>query len=198
MRYIYLVLLMVVLVGCVEPDPMRAAIANERTIQATNSQAAQAAQIERAQQADADARNAQALLQALQAQQAIVAAQAAQAQAASQAAIVESNNQALVLVADRFVEASRPDYTPLYVTLTLVTVLIIVYMLIAAFRPKQEAQAPKLIAPLPKLLPSPPGTELWLYPNGELQQIWIEPFDSRILAPGDPMYRKLLTDMGGR
>ena len=195
MRYTYLVLLMFLVIGCA-PDPMRAAIANERTIQASNSQAAQAAQIERAQQADTDTRNAQQLLQALQAQQAIVAAQAAQAQAQSQTAIVQSNNQALVLVADRIAEATRPDYTPLYVTLTLVTVLIIVYMLLAAFRPKQEAQAPKLIAPMPKLLPSPPGTELWLYPNGELQQIWIEPFDSRILAPGDPMYRKLLT--GGK
>lgn len=193
MRYIYLVLLMVVLVGCA-PDPMRAAIAQERSIQATNAQASTAAQISQAQAAQDDARRSQELLQALQAQQAIVAAQAAQAQAASQAAIVESNNQALVLVADRFVEATRPDYTPLYVGMTLVSVLIVAYMLIVVRRPVQRPE----IAPMPKLLPSPPGTELWLYPNGELQQIWIEPFDSRILAPGDPMYRKLLTDMGGK
>ena len=196
MRYLSLILLMVVLVGCVEPDPMRAAMAQERSIQATNSQQAQAAQIDRAQQADTDTRNSQARLEGLQTQNAIVQGQAVVAHSNAISSIVASTNETTLLLADKLIEASRPDYTPLYVTLTLVTVLIIVYMLLAAFRPKQEAQAPKLIAPMPKLLPSPPGTELWLYPNGELQQIWIEPFDSRILAPGDPMYRKLLT--GGK
>ncbi len=178
MRYIYLVSFIVFLVVGCAPDPMRAAIANERSIQANNAQAAQQAQIDRAQQADTDARNAQELLQALQAQQAIVQGQAAQAQALAQ-----------VEIAKTIAQAAKPNYTPLYVAMLLVSVLIVAYMLIIVRRTSPRSE----IAPMPKLLPSPPGTELWLYPNGELQQIWIEPFDSRILTPGDPMYRKLLT-----
>ena len=58
MKYIYLVLLTVLLVGCVQEDPWRAALANERQVQAANSQASTQANIERAQQADTDARNA--------------------------------------------------------------------------------------------------------------------------------------------
>ena len=194
--FVAISLLCLLLSGCVQEDPWRAALANERQVQAANSQASTQANIERAQQADTDARNAQARLEGLQTQNAIVQGQAVVAHSNAISSIVASTNETTLLLADKLIEATRPDYTPLYVTLTLVTVLIIVYMLIAAFRPQQEAPAPKIIAPMPKLLPSPPGTELWLYPNGELQQIWIEPFDCRILAPGDPMYRKLLT--GGK
>lgn len=193
MRTLALILLMVVLVGCtIDADPMRAAIAHERTSRADNAQSAQVAQISQAQSADADRRNAQTMLQALQAQQAIVQGHAAIAQADAQIAIAISNDAAMIAVADLIVEATQPDYTPLYVGMALVTTLIVAYMLIVV---RRTAPEPELV-PMPKLLPSPPGTELWLYPNGELQQIWIEPFDSRVLAPGDPMYKKLLT--GGK
>ncbi len=188
MRYIYLVLLMVVLVGCVEPDPMRAAIAQERSIQATNSQAAQAAQIERAQQADTDARNAQQLLQALQAQQAIVAAQAAQAQAQSQTAIVESNNQALVLVADRIAEATRPDYTPLYVGIVALVVIVVVWVIVNGRR------GSSVVAP--RLLFRSPHAEAWLLVDGTIHLRRLSDGQARVYLPSDELYNKLLT--GGK
>lgn len=187
MRYLTLIVLMVLLLGCVEPDPMRAAIANERTIQANNSQAAQAAQIERAQQSDVDARNAQALLQALQAQQAIVAAQAASAQAESQTAIVASNNQALVLVADRIAAASKPDYTPLYVGIGALTMIALAWILVRGRKPVIQPIA------VPRLLPSPAGTEVWLHPDGSIQWIRLSDCKVKMLQPGDQMYRRLLT-----
>lgn len=188
MRYIYLVLLMVVLVGCVEPDPMRAAIANERTIQANNSQAAQQAQIERAQQADTDARNAQELLQALQAQQAIVAAQAAQAQAQSQTAIVQSNNEALVMVADRIAEASRPDYTPLYVGIVALVVVAVVWMLVNGRKPS--------LPTAPRLLFHSASAEAWLMIDGSIHLRRLHDGQARVYLPSDAMYNKLLT--GGK
>lgn len=186
MRYIYLVLLMVVLVGCA-PDPMRDAIAHERRIQADNAQVAQSAQIERAQQADADARNAQALLQALQAQQAIVAAQAAQAQAASQAAIVESNNEALVMVADRFVEASRTDYRPLYAGMAALVVIVVVWLVVNGRKPVTAA---------PRLLFRSQHAEAWLLVDGTIHLRRLRDGQARVYLPSDSMYSKLLT--GGK
>jgi hypothetical protein len=188
MRYIYLVLLMVVLVGCVEPDPMRDAIAHERRIQADNAQVAQSAQIERAQQADTDARNAKELLQALQAQQAIVAAQAAQAQAQSQTAIVESNNQALVLVADRIAEASRPDYTPLYVGIAALVVVAVVWLVVNGHR------RPSVAAP--KLLFHSKHAEAWLLGDGSIYLQRVHDGRAKMLLPGDELYNKLLTGGG--
>lgn len=187
MRYISLILLMVVLVGCA-PDPMRDAIAHERRIQADNAQVAQSAQIERAQQADADTRNAQALLQALQAQQAIVAAQAAQAQAQSQTAIVESNNQALVLVADRFAEASRTDYTPLYVGIAALVVIAVVWMIVNGRR------GSSVIAP--KLLFRSAHAEAWLLVDGTIHLRRLRDGQARVYLPSDELYNKLLT--GGK
>ena len=188
MRYLYLVLLMMLLVGCA-PDPMRAAIANERTIQATNSQAAQQAQIERAQQADTDTRNAQELLQALQAQQAIVQAQAAQAQAQGQTAIVQSNNEALVMVADRFVEASRTDYRPLYAGMAALVVIVVVYIVANARRPIQPVAPP----------PNPPRVIYqsnracaWLRPDGTIILRRLADGCERVYMPGDEFYSRLL------
>jgi hypothetical protein len=188
MRYLSLIILMVVLVGCVEPDPMRAAIAQERTIQATNSQAAQQSQIERAQQADTDARNAQELLQALQAQQAIVAAQAAQAQAQSQTAIVVSNNQALVLVADKIAEASRTDYTPLYAGLAALVVIVVVWLIVNGRR------GSSVVAP--KLLFHSAHAEAWLLVDGTIHLRRLSDGQARVYLPSDAMYAKLLT--GGK
>ena len=184
MKYIYLIVLMFCLVGCA-PDPMRAAIANERSIQANNSQAAQQAQIERAQQADADARNAQELLQALQAQQAIVAAQAAQAQAQSQTAIVESNNQALVLVADRIAAASRTDYRPLYAGLAALVVVVVVWLIVNGRKP---------IAP--RLLFRSAHAEAWLLVDGTIHLRRLSDGQARVYLPSDELYNKLLT--GGK
>lgn len=186
MRYIYLVLLMMLLVGCtVDADPMRGAIAHERTIQANNSQAAQQAQIERAQQADADARNAQELLQALQAQQAIVAAQAAQAQAQSQTAIVQSNNEALVMVADRIALASRTDYTPLYVGIAALVVIAVVWLVMNGRKPVA-----------PRLLFKSQHAEAWLLVDGTIHLRRLADGQARIYLPSDSMYSKLLT--GGK
>lgn len=193
MRYLSLILLTMMLVGCVEPDPMRVAIANERTIQATNSQAAQQAQIDRAQQADTDARNAQELLQALQAQQAIVAAQAAQAQAASQTAIVQSNNDALVMVADRFVEATRPNYTPLYVAMFCLVVIIITWLIVQGRKPVAAAPAPP--SP-PRIIYQSNRACAWLRPDGAIVLRRSEDGCERVYMPGDEFYSRLLT--GGK
>lgn len=195
MRYIYLFLLMFLVVGCA-PDPMRAAIANERTIQATNSQAAQAAQIDRAQQADADARNAQELLQALQAQQAIVAAQAAQAQANSQTAIVMSNNQALVLVADRIAQASRTDYTPLYVVIAALVVVIVVYIVANARRPVQPLVASPQAHRPPRVVYQSGRAVAWQQPDGTIVLRRLADGCERVYLPGDALYARLLT--GGK
>ena len=192
MRYIYLIVLVFLVVGCVEPDPMRAAIAQERSIQATNSQAAQAAQIERAQQADTDTRNAQELLQALQAQQAIVAAQAAQAQADSQTAIVISNNEALVLVADKIAAASRTDYRPLYAGLAAVVVVVVVWLVVNGRRP--VVVAPELPQP-----PQPPRVVYqsnracaWLRPDGAIILRRLSDGCERVYLPTDEFYNRLL------
>lgn len=187
MRYIYLVVLMFFVVGCA-PDPMRDAIAHERRIQADNAQVAQSAQIDRAQQADTDARNAQALLQALQAQQAIVAAQAAQAQAQSQTAIVASNNEALVLVADRFAEASRTDYTPLYVGIAALVVIVVVWLVVNGRR------SSSVVAP--KLLFRSAHAEAWLLVDGTIHLRRLSDGQARVYLPSDDLYAKLLT--GGK
>lgn len=187
MKYLLIIAFMFCLVGCVEPDPMRVADAKVKAGQSDIAVSQSNAQISQAQQSDADARRAQELLQALQAQQAIVAAQAAQAQAQSQTAIVQSNNEALVMVADRFVEASRTDYRPLYAGMAAIVVIIIAYLLIAARRPARQPIA------MPRLLPSPAGTQAWLMPDGSVR--WRRLSDGRIkvLLPEDEMYSRLLT-----
>ncbi|MEO8270348.1 MAG: hypothetical protein ABI557_11560 [Aureliella sp.] len=174
MRYIYLVLLMVVLVGCVEPDPMRAAIANERTIQANNSQAAQAAQIDRAQQSDTDARNAQAMLLALQSQNAIVQGQTAQAQALAQ-----------IEIARTIAEASKTDYTPLYAGMAALVVIIIAWLLIVARRPVVQSVAPRLLF-------QSAHAEAWLMVDGSIHLRRLSDGQARVYLPGDAMYAKLL------
>lgn len=141
MRYLILIMLMVALVGCAEPDPMRAAIAQERANNAAVAANSSAAQISQAQQSDADARRAQENLQALQAQQAIVQAQAVAAQAQSQTDIAASNNLALVQIAAQVAEASKPDYTPLYVLFAVLAVVVVIVVVIVARMNVAMAQA---------------------------------------------------------
>lgn len=132
MKYLTLIVVVWLLVGCAEPDPMRAAIAQERANNAAVAANSSAAQISQAQQADADARRAQENLQALQAQQAIVQAQAVAAQAKSQTDIAASNNLALVQIAAQVAEASKPDYTPLYVLFAVLAVVVVIVVVIVA------------------------------------------------------------------
>jgi len=141
LKYLLLVLLMIFLVGCVPPDPMRAAIAQERANNAAVAANNSAAQIERAQQSDTDARRAQENIQALQAQQAIVQAQAVAAQAQSQTDIAASNNLALVQIAAQVAEASGPDYTPLYVLFAAMAVVVVLVVVIVARMNVAMAQA---------------------------------------------------------
>lgn len=132
MKYLSLIVVVWLLVGCAEPDPMRAAIAQERANNAAVAANSSAAQISQAQQANADARRAQENLQALQAQQAIVQAQAVAAQAQSQTDIAASNNLALVAIAAQVAEASKPDYTPLYILFGVLAIVIVIVVVILA------------------------------------------------------------------
>lgn len=142
MRYLSLIVVVWFLVGCsIDADPMRAAVAQERANNAAVAANNNAAQISQAQQADADARRAQENLQALQAQQAIVQAQAVAAQAKSQTDIAASNNLALVQIAAQVAEASRPDYTPLYVLLAVLAVVVVIVVIILARMNVAMAQA---------------------------------------------------------
>ena len=141
MKYLSLIVVVWLLVGCAEPDPMRAAIAQERANNAAVAANSSAAQISQAQQADADARRAQENLQALQAQQAIVQAQAVAAQAKSQTDIAASNNLALVQIAAQVAEASKPDYTPLYVLFAVLAVVVVIVVVIVARMNVAMAQA---------------------------------------------------------
>lgn len=179
MRYLYLILIMVVLSGCMSDD-WRAAIAQERVLVAENVRTAQNAQISQAQSADSDRRNAQAMLQALQAQQAIAAGQAAIAQADAQTAIVMSNNEALVLVADRIAQASQTDYTPLYVGLAALVVIVI-----ALYGPRPCNAM--------KLLFRSKHAEAWLLPDGNIHLRRLTDGRSKIVTPKDSMYQWLLT-----
>jgi len=133
---------MVVLSGCMSDD-WRAAIAQERVIVAENNRSHQAAQIDQTQSADSDRRDATAMLLALHAQQAIVAGEAVIADADSQTAIVESNNKTLVLVADRIIEATRPDHRPLYAGLCAIVVIIVAWLVLRRPRPAEPVTPPR-------------------------------------------------------
>lgn len=187
MKYLLLVIGVAMLSGCVQDDPWRTTLANERAVTAANSQAVTASNIERAQQADTDTRNAQAMLQALQAQQAIVAAQAASAQAQSQTAIVASNNAALVMVADQIAQASKPDYTPVYVVIAGIVIIIVVWVVVNGRKPSRQPIA------MPTPLLAPNGTEAWLMPDGTVR--WRRLSDGRVkvLLPEHEMYSRLLS-----
>ena len=187
MRYISLIVLAALLSGCLAPDPMRTAIANERTIQANNSQAAQAAQISQSAQADTNARNAQAMLQALQAQQAIVAGQAAIAQADAQTAIVTSNNATLVLVAEQIAEASQPDYTPLYAGMAALLVVVVVWLLVNRRRTAQPV----------RMLFQTQYACAWQLPDGSIVLRRLADGSERIYLPGEPMYQRLMIGGAG-
>ena len=151
MRHLTLIVLMVVLVGCVQEDPWRAALANERQVQAANSQAATQANIERAQQADTDARNAQAMLLALQSQQAIVQGQAAQAQAMAQVETVRV-----------MAEAKRSDNT-------LAIVVVIVAGLVCGVWIVTKQRVNPAVPVGPKLLYSSARYEAWLLPDNTVE-----------------------------
>lgn len=142
MKYLSLIVVVWLLVGCtVDADPMRVADAKARTGQSDIAVSQNNAQISQAQQADADARRAQENLQALQAQQAIVQAQAVAAQAKSQTDIAASNNLALVQIAAQVAEASKPDYTPLYVLFGVLAVVVVIVVVIVARMNVAMAQA---------------------------------------------------------
>lgn len=177
MRYIYLVLLMVALVGCVEPDPMRAAIANERNKQAENTQAAQQAQISQAQAAQDDARRSQELLLTLQSQNAIVQSQSAQAQALAQ-----------VEIARTIAEATKPDYTLPIVVICALTLVTVVWLMVNR-RPGSSVAAPKLLF-------RSAHAEAWLLVDGTIHLRRLRDGQARVYLPSDELYSKLLT--GGK
>ena len=151
---------------------MRAAIANERSIRAENSQAHTNAQITQAQQAQADARNAQELLQALQAQNAIVQGQTAQAQALAQ-----------VEIAKTIAEASRTNYTPLYAILVAAVVIVL-----ALYGPRPRNAM--------KLLFRSAHAEAWLLPDGSIHLCRLRDGKIKLVKPGHEMHTWLLT--GGK
>ena len=199
MRYIYLVLLMFLLVGCVGEDPWRAALSQQQSVAATNAQASTAAQIERGQSADSDRRDATALLQALQAQQAIVAGQAAIADADSQTAIVASNNETLVLVADRIAEASRTDYTPLYAGMAALVVIVVVWLLVRRPLSPEQACAPVAGAIDWRPTGKPPiivwqtrHAVAWLLPDETVILHRYRDGRELVYLPGDEMHSKLI------
>lgn len=141
MKYLTLIVVVWLLVGCAEPDPMRAAIAQERANNAAVAANSSAAQISQAQQADADARRAQENLQALQERNAIVQGQSIIASSSMVSGIVASNNQTMLVLADKMIEASRPDYTPLYVLFGVLAVVVVIVVVIIARMNVAMAQA---------------------------------------------------------
>lgn len=178
MKYLLLIVGMVMLSGCVQEDPWRAALANERQVQAANSQAATQANIERAQQADTDARNAQAMLLALQSQNAVVQGQTAQAQALAQ-----------VEIAKTIAEASRTDYTPLYAGMAAIALIVIVWLVVNGRRPAAQSVAPRLLF-------QSQHAEAWLMVDGSIHLRRLNDGQARVYLPGDALYTKLLT--GGK
>ena len=206
MRTLSLIVLMVVLVGCtIDADPMRAAVAHERTTRADNAQAQTAAQISQAQSADADRRNAQAMLQAWQAQQAIVQGQAVVAHSSAISSIVASTNETTLLLADKMIEAAQPDYSPLYGAMAGLVVVAIVWIIVygrkavvvaaptapAMPEPAQHTDKPVVVYMTEHAfayrLPDEDETiVLHRYRDGK----------ERVYLPADPFYRRLLT--GGK
>ena len=192
MRYLSLILLMFLVVGCTEPDPWRAAIAQERSVIAHNAQAQTAAQISVAQSAEADRRNAQTRLEALQAQQALVASQAVIAQADAQTAIVASNHEALVMVADRIVEATRPDYRPLYAGMASIVVVVVVWLVVNGCRPVVVApELPQAPQP-PRVIYQSNRACAWLRPDGKIILRRLSDGSERVYLPTDEFYSRLL------
>jgi len=175
---------MVVLSGCMSDD-WRAAIANERVIVAENNRTAQAAQIDQTQSADSDRRDATAMLQALQAQQAIVAGEAVIADADSQTAIVESNNKTLVLVADRIIEATRPDHRPLYAGMAALVVVIVTWLFVRRPRPAQTPPGPR------RTIYRTRHAIAWLLTDDTIVLHRYRDGRERIYLPGDEMYSRL-------
>lgn len=189
MRYLILLSFVALLSGCMSDD-WRAAIAQERVLMAENTQRAQEAQIERGQSADSDRRNAQTRLEALQAQQSIVAGQAMVANAGAQTAIVMSNNETLLLVAEQIVQATRPDYTPLYAGMTGMVVVIVVWMLANARRPVQAAT---VAPPAPtRVVYQSAHACAWQRPDGTIILRRLADGCERVYTPGDEFYGKLM------
>lgn len=184
MRYLLLILLMTLVLGCTRPDPWRAALAQQQSAAASNAQASTAAQISQAQAASDDARRAQELLQALQAQQAIVAGQAVKAQADAQTAIVASNNAALVLVADRIAEVSRIDYTPLYAGMAALVVVVVVCIVVHGRKPTTPIA--------PQLLYQSVNARAWLTADGTVHLHRFSDGQTLVYLPGHEMHTRLL------
>lgn len=142
MKYLSLIVVILSLVGCtVDADPMRVADAKVKTGQSDIAVSQNNAQISQAQQADADARRAQDNLQALQERNAIVQGQSIIASSSMVSGIVASNNQTMLVLADKMIEASRPDYTPLYVLFAVLAVVVVIVVVIVARMNVAMAQA---------------------------------------------------------
>lgn len=176
-----------ILTGCtVEPDPWEAAISTEKENRAVIELETNRARIDQAAQARADQTN----LQALQAHQAAVQAAGQIAQANAISAVVASNNQTVLAVAQITAAAAQTDYTPVYVGMTLITVIIIAYMLIAVRRPAQAAQAPNW-----RMLPNPPaGTSARLLADGTIYLTNLQTNATRAVMPGESIYPLLRGD----
>jgi len=178
-------------------DDWRAAIAQERVVVAENVRTAQNAQIDRGQAADSDRRDATTLLQALQSQQAIVAGQAAIANADSETAIAISDNETLLLVTDKIIQASQPDYSPLYVIVAMMLAGVLVWPVVSGRRAAQattEAQAP---APQsPRVVYQSRHACAWQQPDGTIILRRLSDGCERVYVPGDEFYQRLLT--GGK
>jgi hypothetical protein len=176
-----------ILAGCTTtPDPWEAAIATEKANRATIELETNRARIDEAGQARADQTN----LQALQAHQAAVQAAGQIAQANAISAVVASNNQTVLAVAQVVGAASKTDYTPVYVGMTLVTVIIIAYLLIAARRPAHAAQAPTW-----RMLPNPPaGTSAQLCGDGTIYLTNLQTGATRLVRQHESIYALLTKD----
>jgi hypothetical protein len=172
--------LVAILAGCTtQPDPWASAISAEKANRATIELESNRAALQ-----------TQTNLQALQAHQAAVqaAGQIAQAQAIS--AVVASNNQTVLAVAQITAAAAQTDYTPLYVGMVLVTMIIIAYLLIAARRGAQAAQAPTW-----RMLPNPPaGTSAQLCGDGTIYLTNLQTGATRLVRPSESIYALLKGD----
>lgn len=193
-KYLFLISIMVVLAGCAD-DPWRNALAAQHNAIAANSQAQTTAQIDQAQSTDADRRNAQARLEALQLQQSIVQGQAVIAHADAQAKIAISDNEALIAVADKMIEATRPNYNPLYAAMTAITIVIIAWLIVNGRRPIQptaEAQSAPPAPQSPRVIFQSTYASAWQQPDGTVILRRLADGCERIYTPADPFYSKLI------
>jgi len=122
-------IIVIALSGCAD-DPWRNALAKGQSTLAENSLADRA-----------ESRSVNANIQTLQERNAIVAGQAAVASSNAISSIVASNNQTMLVLADKLIEARRPDHTVLYVVLAVLAVVVVLVVVIVARMNVAMAQA---------------------------------------------------------